>query len=131
MTIPVLQAARHLGVKSRWTLSNLHLQKMLYLAHMVYLGDHDGEPLVFGRFQAWDYGPVHPDLYHHLKEFGADAVKDYGQFDQYEDLPRRSPERKLLNQVVKAFPYSKDLGPKLVAITHWRRGAWHKFHNPP
>ncbi|RWO77206.1 type II toxin-antitoxin system antitoxin SocA domain-containing protein [Mesorhizobium sp.] len=66
MTLHVLSAAKHLAKQSGWSLSNLELQKILYLAHMFYLG-RTGEPLVSGHFEAWDYGPVHPDLYHRVK----------------------------------------------------------------
>ena len=38
---------------------------------MFYLRRYDAEPLVQGQFQAWHFGPVHPDLYHAVKMYGA------------------------------------------------------------
>jgi uncharacterized phage-associated protein len=64
MTISVFDAARTLGYYSDWKLSNLQMQKILYLAHMVYMDKNSGEPLVDEDFQAWDYGPVLPSLYY-------------------------------------------------------------------
>ena len=73
MTISVLEAAKYLGGRSRWSLSNLKMQKLIYIAHMFHLGIYKKE-LVHRFFEAWDYGPVHPDLYHYAKVFGADPV---------------------------------------------------------
>ncbi|WP_158922985.1 type II toxin-antitoxin system antitoxin SocA domain-containing protein [Acidisphaera sp. S103] len=56
-------------------LSNLALQKVLYIAHMVHLG-RCKDPLVDERFQAWDYGPVLPSLYRPVRMFGSEPVRD-------------------------------------------------------
>ena len=74
MTVNVLNAAAHLIERSNQSLSNLELQKLLYLAHMFYMGRYDGEPLVHGEFEAWDYGPVHPTLYQRARTFGSNPV---------------------------------------------------------
>jgi uncharacterized phage-associated protein len=119
MTVPVLSAAKRLAERSGWTLSNLELQKILYLAHMFYLGRTGGEPLVPGQFEAWDYGPVHPDLYHRVKVFGSDKVENifYGN----PDLPE-GPERAILDE---AYDSLGKLGAgRLVNATHRRTGAW-------
>ena len=49
--------------------TNLALQKLLYLSHMVHSGRGRGL-LASNHFQAWDYGPVEPQLYHKLKAYG-------------------------------------------------------------
>src|SRR5690606_7691743 len=77
MTISVFSAARYLCEKSGWTLSNLQLQKLVYLAHMVHLGSVDREKgLIRERFEAWDYGPVSPALYSEARAFGSGSVKN-------------------------------------------------------
>lgn len=119
MTVPVLSAAKRLAERSGWTLSNLELQKILYLAHMFHLGRTGGEPLVPGYFEAWDYGPVHPDLYHRAKVFGSDPVANifYGNVD----LPEGA-ERAILDE---AYDSLGKLGPgRLVNATHRKDGAW-------
>ena len=125
MTVSVLSAAKHLAKKSNWTLSNLELQKILYLAHMVYMGRHGGEPLVDGLFEAWDYGPVHPQLYHRAKVYGADPVGNV-----FHDVPELEdgPEREILERAYQALG---NTGPgRLVRATHQSGGAWDANYIP-
>ena len=75
--ISAVEAARVLCEKSGWKLTNLQLQKMLYIAHMTYMGERDGEPLISGMFppfEAWEFGPVSPTAYRHVKTFGAEPI---------------------------------------------------------
>jgi uncharacterized phage-associated protein len=51
-------------------ISNLKLQKLVYYAQAYHLAMH-GEPLFGDRLEAWEHGPVVPDLYHAYKEYGA------------------------------------------------------------
>lgn len=125
MAIHIHSAAKHTGIETNWSKSNLEMQKIIYIAHMFHLGK-EKQPLVRGHFQAWDYGPVHPDLYHKAKIFGADPVKDI--FNTDNDLDRKSPEAKTLNNVLDLV---SDLsGSTLVAITHCDYGAWYKNYIP-
>lgn len=118
MTVPVLSAAQWLAHRSGWSLSNLELQKLIYIAHMFHLG-RTGEPLVTGQFEAWDYGPVHPALYHRVKVFGSDPVGNI--FNDVPDVPK-GPERDILNE---AYDELGAAGPGvLVNATHRKGGAW-------
>lgn len=118
MTISVLSAARLLGLKSGWTLSNLELQKIIYLAHMFYLG-RAGQPLVAGNFEAWDYGPIHPSLYHRAKVFGSDPVGNV-----FHDAPN-VPEGAARSILEEAYEKLGSAGPgRLVKATHRPNGAW-------
>ena len=117
MTVPVLAAAKHMGHRSGWSLSNLTLQKLLYLAHMYQLGENE-EPLVPGSFEAWDYGPVHPTLYHAAKIFGADPVKNI--FHSQKEIEKGTEQYALDSCVDMSLTPSR-----LIAITHWIEGAWH------
>ena len=124
MPISVLQAAKYMGKLSSWSLSNLEMQKLLYIAHMLHLGDHN-HPLVRGNFEAWDLGPVHPVLYHRAKVFGARPVENI--FRSVSNL-KDGTERDMLDEAIKEL---EDLtGPDLVAITHWEKGAWAKNYKP-
>lgn len=125
MTVSVLSAAKRLAGRSGWTLSNLELQKILYLAHMFYLGRTNGEPLVFGNFEAWDYGPVHPDLYRRAKIFGSDPVHNI--FHEV-DEPSEGPERDIIDEAYTSLG-SAGSG-RLVSATHRRGGAWYTHYVP-
>lgn len=125
MTVLAIQAAKHLGQKSNWKYSNLEYQKLIYIAHMFHLGA-EHEPLVFGNFEAWPYGPVHPDVYHLLKLFGALAVpKTFGLFKFIEDIETGS-ESAWLDDAANAFPPGN--GARLVAVTHQKQSAWQRHH---
>ena len=51
MSVHVFSAAGRMGEQSNWTVSNLAMQKLVYLAHMFWLSIH-GEPLVDGHLEA-------------------------------------------------------------------------------
>jgi len=52
----------------------MKIQKLVYFAHGWHLA-LKGEPLVDEHPEAWQFGPVFPDLYHHFKEFGSGPIK--------------------------------------------------------
>lgn len=120
----VLTAAKRLAQRSEWTLSNLELQKILYLANMYYIG-RTGTALVNGDFEAWDYGPVHPALYSRARVFGADPVRNI--FHDIPDLDK-GPAADMLDEALEALG---NLGPgKLVRATHREAGAWARNYVP-
>jgi uncharacterized phage-associated protein len=125
MTVNVLDAARHMAARSDWSLSNLKLQKLLYLSHMFYMGRHDGEPLVHGTFEAWDYGPVHVPLYHRVKVYGSDPVTSLAGGDI---LDSASPEATILDEAYDALGDSR--AGQLINATHKEGGAWANNYIP-
>ena len=122
MAVLAISVAKHMGQKSSWSLTNLEMQKILYLAHMFHLGKHE-KPLVIGHFEAWDYGPVHPDLYHVIKIFGIDPVENI--FRRNADLPEGTEQQ--MTDMIMAQGLSAT---RLVGITHWQKGAWYKNYKP-
>lgn len=124
MSVSVFAAARRLCERSGWSISNLEVQKLLYIAHMLHLGRHN-KPLVPGHFEAWDYGPVHPKLYHHVKVFGSSPVKDvFHAFPSEIDSAASRDIDETIDLLAGAPP------GKLVAITHREDGAWAKHYIP-
>ena len=121
MAVSVLSAAKRLGEKSNWSLSNLVMQKILYLTHMFYMGKY-GEPLVNGHFEAWNYGPVHPDLYQHVKRRGNAPIKKL-DFENIDDISDKIKEE-VIDQACEVLSNTK-VG-KLVGTTHRIGGAWEK-----
>lgn len=127
MSISVFDAARRLCERSGWRLTNLELQKLIYLAHMFYLGEH-GKPLIRGHFEAWDYGPVQPDLYHSIKVYGASPVKSllHSGTDSTPSEDRKS-EIQMLDRAYDQL--SHRTAGWLVSVTHWPKGAWAKHYD--
>lgn len=118
--------AKFVCEQSGWQISNLSLQKMLYLAQVEYHGEHAGERIVDTAFEAWNLGPVSPELYRKVKIFGADSVRDvfYDARRFREDDIRRS---KLVDVCQR---YLGKTPGELVKITHWDFGAWASKYEP-
>jgi len=96
-------------------ISNLKLQKLVYYAQGFHLALHDG-PLFGERIEAWEHGPVVPDLYHPFKDFGAANIPAPAAFDPdgYDTASAR-----LLDEVYDVFgQYSAW---KLRNMTHEER----------
>lgn len=59
-----MEDARFLGAHLRSEgRDELNVHKTLYLAQLVSLADEDSSPLFHNGIQAWDYGPVIPDVW--------------------------------------------------------------------
>ncbi len=123
MTVNSSSAARYLCAISGWNLSHLKLQKILYIAHMVFVGRNGGSPLVDEEFEAWDYGPILPSIYHRLKGFGNSPVKDV-----FRDAPviEGTGEGDLIREAYEHLRYKEPA--ELVAITYRPGGAWSNNH---
>ncbi len=126
MPIDPKVAAKYLAKLSGWRLSNLPLQKLLYLADMVYTGTSK-KRLLAGNFEAWDYGPVHPEVYHHCKYKGAKPLTET-TFIGVPDLDENSAEAKFLRAVYDKF--GSYTSGQLVRITHAPKSAWYKRYTP-
>lgn len=121
--ISALTAARHMCERSDWSLTNLKLQKMLYLAQMMHLGS-TGERLLNGSFEAWDYGPVLPSVYSEVKAFGGGAIRYMFGGGTVSDDERAEFLADAYAQL------SQRTAGQLVNITHWSGGAWAKNYRP-
>lgn len=80
-------------------ISNLKLQKLVYYAQGFHLALHGG-PLFAERIEAWEHGPVVPELYHHYKGHGAGNIPAPAASDP-DDYDRASAE--LLDEVYDVF----------------------------
>ena len=125
MALHSLSSAKRMCKRADWQITNLILQKIMYLAQMYHLGIYK-TPLVDGNFEAWDYGPVHPVVYHHVKVFGAVPVGNI--FGTIQSIAEEGTETNLLDQAVDQLKgYSSG---KLVEITHRDYGAWANYYVP-
>ncbi|MEM9797134.1 MAG: type II toxin-antitoxin system antitoxin SocA domain-containing protein [Pseudomonadota bacterium] len=118
--------ARYLAEKAKWDVSNLKLQKLMYIAQVINMGRTNGQPLFDGEFQAWDYGPVLPELYRRLKVFGAGGIADV--FSNAKRFQEDDPHRAVMDDVCERF--LKYSAGDLVDITHSEKGAWAEHYVP-
>lgn len=125
MAMTAMQAAKLACEASGWTLTNLSLHKLLYIAHAVHLGEY-GEPLIEEPFEAWMYGPVQPGVYHRTKMYGAKPIKNI--FRGVPDADPRSTEAKTVRKAVEKL--GGVPANHLVSVTHWDDGAWAKNYQP-
>lgn len=116
-----IAAASTLAEMSNWTLSNLQLQKLLYLAQMFHLGEHQ-EPIFSEDFEAWKLGPVIPSVYRHAKIYGSQPVESFFTNARLSDGTGKAMLRRTLDELPDLRPW------RLVSITHWDKGAWAKHY---
>jgi uncharacterized phage-associated protein len=126
MPVSVFDVAREVCRQSNWTVSNLALQKIIYITEMFYLGRNGGtEALIRENFEAWDYGPVVPELYRKVKPFGGGPVRDVF----FDAQPLTDPKKETLVREACEELLGKRPG-YLVALTHDKDGAWAKHYMP-
>jgi uncharacterized phage-associated protein len=125
MPLTSLQAARKVCEHGSWTVTNLGLQKILYIAQMLFMGENDGQRLITTDFEAWDYGPVSPEIYRSARMFGANPIQDiFFGVSRPNDGLRESYLHNVCTHLIGKKP------AELVAITHWKDGAWAKNYKP-
>ena len=125
MPLTAMQAARKICEHGSWRVTNLGLQKSLYIAQMLFMGENNGARLVDADFEAWDYGPVDPRVYRRVRMFGANPIQNI--FFAEPRIADGLREAHLHN--VCTFLANKKPG-ELVSITHWKDGAWAKNYQP-
>lgn len=96
--------------------SNLQLQKILYFAQE----DNNAE-LLKDDFQAWDFGPVIPGVYHEFKDNGANTIKR-----KQEQVEVSKADRKKLDKTYDSLKgYTAG---RLVTRAHEKNRAWDRVY---
>ena len=115
---------RRAGTNAR--LSSMQLQKLVYIAHGWNLAV-TGTPLVAGRLEAWDNGPVFPELYRSTRHLARDAD---GLLLDADGTPAAAAlddgERELLAAVWDR--YGNMPAERLSALTHEPDTPWTKAY---
>lgn len=108
--------------------TNLALQKLLYFAHGMFLVSRRA-PLVGGYFEAWTYGPVHPQIYGIFKRAGSSPIKMRAERTDYTSgavlpiAPINDPEaRNVVERVVETLGGLP--AARLVDLSHAVGGPW-------
>lgn len=118
-----LDAAVTLAEISGWSLSNLQIQKLLYLCQMEHMGRNEGQPIFDDDFEAWKLGPVVPSVYQRAKMFGSRRVETFFHKGKLPDGPAASLVRSVYSRLPDKSPW------RLVSMTHWDGGAWAKNYS--
>ena len=110
------------------SLSPLQVMKLVYMAHGLHLATR-GSPLLNERVQAWQYGPVIPSLYQHMKQYGNRPIHpprlQLGIFDRAEPT---ADEVAMLHASYDA--YGAFSGPALSNLTHRPGSPWSQVWRP-
>ncbi|MEO0551485.1 MAG: type II toxin-antitoxin system antitoxin SocA domain-containing protein [Pseudomonadota bacterium] len=126
----IANAILDLGDKHQIEITNLALNKILFFIHSDSMLER-GNRLSRLTFEAWQYGPVLPLIYHQFKRFGRNPVTERAKrldkstgnliIANYDDLLDSLPfiEQKFLQ-------YARLPASALVALSHEPGGAWDK-----
>ena len=106
------------------SVSNLRLQKLLYFVQLYFLMCRY-TPCFSGRMEAWDFGPVVPEVYHKYKRFGSMIIQEIDQFAQNEINENDS---KLIDEMLDACACKTTR--ELVEITHQQSPWKNAYRNP-
>jgi uncharacterized phage-associated protein len=126
MPVSATDAAKRVCEISGWNVTNLQLQKLLYIIQMVYAGRNAGAPFMREAFEAWDYGPVIPSLYRKVKMFGNRPIGNI--FFSLPGQTLKDEEEFIITEACDSLLTKTPA--QLVAITHWPGGAWSKNYIP-
>ena len=102
-------------------LTNMQLQKMVYIAHGFSLALRDTK-LYYEDTRAWNFGPVVPELYEKLREHGSNQVKNKIISSPKEEIDKDSSE--IIQEVYKN--YRQYSGSQLSGLTHQKNTPWSK-----
>lgn len=118
--LAVAQAFLDLAEREGKTLTNMKLQKLVFLAHGVHLAAYD-KPLIEEPIRAWDFGPVIPPLYEKLRRFGrGDVNPDIAPMER--TLDPEGSEFQAIRSVWEAYkPFDAW---SLSKITHLPGSPW-------
>ena len=117
---PALEVAEYLI--ETLPMDNLKLQKLLYYSQAVHLVLHDKFCLFPDPIEAWDYGPVVPNVYHEYKRCGFDTIPCTNERPKL-----KLDEMKSIDIVINALKHMS--GPELIDQTH-REMPWRKAYRP-
>lgn len=109
--------------KKQRVISNLRLQKLLYFVQAQFLSLKH-EPCFCDRMEAWDFGPVVPNVYHEYKIYGSSNIPDFSEEANVIDDDDRSFIDLMLETCGK---YSTT---QLVSISHHQR-PWKDAYAQP
>jgi uncharacterized phage-associated protein len=120
-----------LAERDRTKLTQMQLQKLVYLAHGYFLAETTG-PLVEDDVEAWGYGTVFPKLRNATKEYGKRAISKRIKWGDELLFPRPNGKVAIANlsglaeRIIERVwsVYGQFPAFKLSALTHDPDGPW-------
>ena len=121
----ILKARRLIGLET----TQIEIQKLLFFSYEAYLIRRRAK-LVKGYFEAWEYGPVHPDVYRAFKKYQGKPITEFatktdpftGEVTDIDDVFESSDRRHITEIVAKLSGLSAF---ELVELSHAPNGPWH------
>lgn len=117
-------------------ITNMKLQKMVYFAYGLLLVDSNKtERLIRESIQAWQFGPVIPEVYNKFKEFGAGDIvsgkKIYSLLGKNNFISKITFENENHKKILDdTYTFLKEITPiQLSNWTHKDGSAWEKVYN--
>lgn len=108
-----------LSIETGETITNIKLQKLLYYCFAWYIVATDNKSKLFSDpIEAWQYGPVVPNVYHAFKHFGADNISytDDEIKEKQKNIKYSELEKDVISQTF--FAYAHRSATELVSSTH-------------
>ena len=105
------------------TISNLKLQKMLYFVQAEFLVEK-GETCFSEKIQAWNFGPVVPEVYQQYKVYGAANIPSRRRLVDRTIISEA--DKKIIDDMVDEC--AKYSASELVEITH-RQKPWKQAYS--
>lgn len=107
------------GIDDHNPITPMEAQKLMFFAHGWMLGIHE-QPLHYGQWEAWKFGPVLPVVYHNLSYFGASQVTGVIQFADNPDLS--DVEQDMIDFIYRDY---RPMGAiRLSGLTHLKGSPW-------
>lgn len=118
----ILKIAKSRGKR----LTPMQIVKLAYIAYGWYLALADKQ-LFNNRIEAWQYGPVIPDLYHATKSYGRRPIpfEDIGPED---DIELDAEDHAFLSSVVDKYGHMDGIA--LSYMTHKAGTPWTQVYSP-
>ena len=106
-------------------ISNLKLQKVLYFIQAYFLTKKKDHSTCFDeKIEAWDFGPVVPEVYHRYKAYGSASIP-YMSNSKIKEISE--DDKKLIDGIVDEC--SQYSAAALVEITH-NQAPWLDVYKP-
>ncbi|RRD38452.1 DUF4065 domain-containing protein [Leptotrichia sp. OH3620_COT-345] len=112
------------------SISPMKMQKLIYILYKEYLR-RTGRALFSERFEAWQYGPVLPNVYSEFKGYKSGAIKNFAlDADNSITKVKMVPGSDFFNVFNEVWhEYAGYSGVELSRFTHQEHGAWERAIN--